>query len=96
MTDYLEISILIYSASTFMFNWVFDKEHQWSVPCILSVIFGILNFLAPSEDINKKIFKVANQPESKSYADAEDDLDTDYSRENPATKEDAIRDGFNQ
>ena len=31
--------------------------------------------------------------ELKKYVDVEEDLETDYSKENPATKEDAIRDG---
>lgn len=98
MTDFLEISLVIYGAANVIFHiLMFQTESQpipISIPTLLTFGLALIHFLLPTEKINKMIFKLEDSEEVKKYVDVEDDLETDYSKENPATKEDAIRDGI--
>ena len=97
MTDFLEISLVVYGVANVIFHiLMFQTDSEpipFSIPAWLTFALAIIHFILPTEKINKMLFKLVDSEEVKKYADVEDDLETDYSKENPATKEDAIRDG---
>ncbi len=97
MTDFLEISLVVYGAANVIFHiLMFQTDAEpipISIPTWLTFGLAIIHLLLPTEKINKIIFKIEDSEEAKKYVDVEEDLETDYSKQNPATREDAIRDG---
>jgi hypothetical protein len=97
MTDFLEISLVIYGAANVIFYILVFQNDDNPVPISISIwiIFGLamIHFFLPTEKINKAIFDIPESVENKKYEEVEEDLETTYSLENPATREDAIRDG---
>ena len=90
MTDLLELTALAFAVSEFVFTkLIFDV---FPLPSILCLAIAGANFIFPTQWLNEKLFRYQVEPETKSYYDAEDDFDTDYLRENPATGEIARED----
>lgn len=58
---------------------------------ILALVISVVNAFLPMQWINEKIFKFAEAEPMASYSENEIEFDTDYSRENPATMEEATK-----
>lgn len=89
MTEMLEYFCIIFSASYFIFYYQFFEK--FDVLSIIGLIIGLANAFLPMQWINEKIFTVEEaQPLKISYYQAEFEFDSNYDRENPATKEKGI------
>jgi phosphate/sulfate permease len=88
MTEYLEFVCIIYAGSNFMFSRIIFGHASWT--SIIGLLLGVVNAALPMETINTMLFKFKESEETKTYDEAFKNFDTDYERENPATKEEAV------
>lgn len=107
MTDYLEFSLIIFAVivfffsfliflkvGNFIFTYIYDKQNMLSAPVLLTICVGVIYFLLPTEDLNEKLFKIVTKDEVQEYQNVVKDFDNDYDKDNPATRDEALAQGF--
>ncbi|EAR99889.2 calcium-activated chloride channel protein (macronuclear) [Tetrahymena thermophila SB210] len=91
MTELLELAIIIFCAGNIFFSIFVIGNNNLGIDSIYQFIacgIGLINAVLPMQKINQKLFKVADAPPNEqSYFQIEDKFNTDYERENPATKQ---------
>lgn len=78
----------------FVFNYIYNTVNAASAPVILTLCVGVIYFLLPTEDLNEKLLKVVTKDEVQEYQDVAKDFDNDYDKDNPATREEALKAGL--
>ncbi|KAL4476129.1 hypothetical protein ABPG74_009862 [Tetrahymena malaccensis] len=88
MMDLQEYSVLLHCFGNIAFKWMLASE----VDLTSIVLFGVCFFIAlvPMDSFNEWLFEINSRSESKSYSQVKDQFDTDYDRENPITKHEAL------
>lgn len=51
--------------------------------------------MLPTERVNEMLFKIVTQDEVQEYQNVTKDFDNDYDKDNPATREEALKQGKN-
>ncbi|CAD8055184.1 unnamed protein product [Paramecium primaurelia] len=88
MIEMLEYIIAWCAFGEMIMTYTFFKEV--SKIDILLIVLAILYQQLPMEDISEYLFPVENNEEIKPYAEGSASFDTDYDRENPVTKHQAL------
>ncbi|CAD8115595.1 unnamed protein product [Paramecium primaurelia] len=90
MTEVLEYMIPIYCFSNFWFQYTFTKGKDVSSFAIIGVVVGIVNAVLPCYELNQALFIIEDYEQiTRPYKKIEKQLDSDYSRNNPATQDQA-------
>ncbi|CAK88674.1 unnamed protein product (macronuclear) [Paramecium tetraurelia] len=90
MTEVLEYMIPIYCFSNFWFQYTFTKGKDVSSFAIIGVVIGIVNAVLPCYELNQALFIIEDYEQvTRPYKKIEKSLDSDYSRNNPATQDQA-------
>ncbi len=73
---------------------MYNSYDPWAIPAILTCIVAIAYFCLPTEKVNKWIFRMQAQEETTEYLEACKNFDNDYDKDNPATRDEALKEGF--
>lgn len=91
MTDMLEFSLVIFAIGNFVFNYIYNTSNWYCVQVILTLIAAFGYFVLPTERVNEMLFKITTQDEVQEYQNVTKDFDNDYDKDNPATREEALK-----
>lgn len=95
MTELIEYVLIIYTSTNFVFEMVITRK--FNLIALISVFMGILNAVAPMEELNEWLFPSRDDiNEVTNYYEAEPNLETDYGRANPATSELCMKNFINK
>eukprot|EP01017_Pseudomicrothorax_dubius_P008794 TRINITY_DN12913_c0_g1_i2.p1 TRINITY_DN12913_c0_g1~~TRINITY_DN12913_c0_g1_i2.p1 ORF type:complete len:120 (+),score=13.21 TRINITY_DN12913_c0_g1_i2:60-419(+) len=90
MTKMLELTLLAYTGGSMVTDWV--TFGQFEQPSGLIFLAACIIWCLPATAINEVIFPLKEEPpDDIRYSEVRNFFETDYDRENPATKEDALR-----
>ena len=88
MIECVELILPFFGFGNFIFSYHLQHEVNWQP--LLILIIGIVYSLLPMEHFSEMLLPVKAESEKLTYDEVVADFDTDYDRENPVTKPQAL------
>lgn len=92
MIEMLEMSIIYYAIGNATFSLQLFHKLKWQE--IVLLIIGVIYAALPMQEFNEYLFKMNDYSESKSYNEAKHLFFTNYDKENPITKHEALHEAM--
>jgi len=89
MIELLEMCIIWFAIGNITFQW--QLFHIVSYTGIAYMALGLIYILSPMQEINEWLFVIDNEDENEKYDIAKYQFNTDYDRENPVLKHEALK-----
>ncbi|CAD8115777.1 unnamed protein product [Paramecium sonneborni] len=88
MIEMLELIVIFTGIGNTVVSSILFGEVKWQD--FIIIIIGVVYNLLPMEDISSVLFPLEQKDEVLSYEEAEEYFNTDYDRENPVTRREAL------